>query len=106
MSLIAVAAGGVEQLEEFDTFAAAVAILDQGVNLAGDEIAGRAFLPGCCRRFDYGRRMRRLLLDGEPGTHLSNEQPFCRAGRHVGGNICRVCVSGDPRKHLVGGGSA
>jgi len=30
--------GGVEQLEEFDKFAAAVAILDQGVNLAGDEI--------------------------------------------------------------------
>src|SRR3954454_10520895 len=30
--------GGVEQLEEFDEFAAAVAILDQSVDLAGDEI--------------------------------------------------------------------
>ena len=28
---------GVEELEEFDEFAAAIAILDQGVNLAGDE---------------------------------------------------------------------
>src|ERR1700704_699044 len=30
--------GGVEKREEFDEFAAAMAILDQGVNLAGDEI--------------------------------------------------------------------
>ena len=30
--------GGIEKLEEFDEFAAAVAILDQGMNLAGDEI--------------------------------------------------------------------
>ena len=30
--------GGVEQLEEFDEFAASVAILDQSVDLAGDEI--------------------------------------------------------------------
>jgi len=30
--------GGVEKLEEFDEFTAAVAILDQGVDLAGDEI--------------------------------------------------------------------
>ena len=28
--------GGVEKLEEFDEFAAAMAILDQGVNLAGE----------------------------------------------------------------------
>src|SRR6267378_783527 len=30
--------GGVEKLEEFDEFAAAVAILDQGMDLAGDEV--------------------------------------------------------------------
>ena len=30
--------GGVDKFEEFDEFAAAVPILDQGVNLAGDEI--------------------------------------------------------------------
>jgi hypothetical protein len=30
--------GGVEKLEEFDEFAAAAAILDQGMDLAGDEI--------------------------------------------------------------------
>jgi hypothetical protein len=30
--------GGVEKLEEFDEFAAAVAILDEGVNLAGQQI--------------------------------------------------------------------
>jgi hypothetical protein len=30
--------GGVEQLEEFDEFATAMAILDQGVDLAGDEV--------------------------------------------------------------------
>ena len=30
--------GGVEELEEFDEFAAAVAILDEGVNLAGEQI--------------------------------------------------------------------
>ena len=30
--------GGVEKLEEFDEFATAVAVLDEGVNRAGDEI--------------------------------------------------------------------
>ena len=30
--------GGVEKLEEFDEFAAAVAVLDQSVNRAGEEI--------------------------------------------------------------------
>src|SRR3984885_6358368 len=30
--------GGIEKLEEFDEFAAAVAILDQGVDLAGEQI--------------------------------------------------------------------
>ncbi len=30
--------GGVEQLEEFDEFAAAMAVLDQGMDRAGDEI--------------------------------------------------------------------
>ena len=30
--------GGIDQLEEFDEFAAAVAILDKGVNLAGEQI--------------------------------------------------------------------
>ncbi len=30
--------GGVEKLEEFDEFAAAMAILDQGMDLAGDEV--------------------------------------------------------------------
>jgi hypothetical protein len=30
--------GGVEELEEFNEFAAAVAVLDEGVDMAGDEI--------------------------------------------------------------------
>ena len=30
--------GGVDELEEFDEFAAAMAVLDQGVNLAGEQI--------------------------------------------------------------------
>ena len=30
--------GGVEKLEKFDEFATAVAILDEGVNLAGQQI--------------------------------------------------------------------
>ena len=30
--------GGVEKLEEFDEFAAAVAIPDQGMDLAGEEV--------------------------------------------------------------------
>jgi hypothetical protein len=30
--------GGVEKLEEFDEFAAAMAILDQRMDLAGDEV--------------------------------------------------------------------
>jgi hypothetical protein len=30
--------GGVEELEEFDEFAAAMAVLDQGMDLAGDKI--------------------------------------------------------------------
>ena len=30
--------GGVEKLEEFDEFAAAVAVLDEGVDLAGEQI--------------------------------------------------------------------
>ena len=34
--------GGVEKLEEFDEFAAAVAVLDEGVNRAGDET-----IPAC-----------------------------------------------------------
>jgi hypothetical protein len=29
--------GGIEQLEEFDEFAAAMAVLDRGMDLAGDE---------------------------------------------------------------------
>ena len=30
--------GGVEKLEKFDEFAAAVAVLDEGVNLAGEQV--------------------------------------------------------------------
>jgi hypothetical protein len=30
--------GGVEELEEFDEFAAAMAVLDQGMDRAGDKI--------------------------------------------------------------------
>src|SRR6516165_3429110 len=30
--------GGIEQLEEFNEFAAAMAVLDQGMDLAGDEV--------------------------------------------------------------------
>ena len=38
--------GGVEKLEEFDEFAAAVTVLDQGMDLAGDEIdAGQQAVP-------------------------------------------------------------
>jgi hypothetical protein len=33
--------GGVEKLEEFDEFPAAMAILDQRMDLAGDEVEGR-----------------------------------------------------------------
>ena len=33
--------GGVEKLEEFDEFAAAVAILDQSVNRAGEQVDAR-----------------------------------------------------------------
>ena len=33
--------GGVEKLEEFDEFAAAVAVLDEGVDLAGEQIDAR-----------------------------------------------------------------
>ena len=30
--------GGVEKLEEFDEFAAAMAVFDRGMDLAGDEV--------------------------------------------------------------------
>ena len=30
--------GGIDELEEFDEFAAAVAVLDEGVNLPGEQI--------------------------------------------------------------------
>ena len=33
--------GGVEELEEFDEFAASVAVLDEGVDLAGEQIDAR-----------------------------------------------------------------
>src|SRR5260370_28654116 len=55
--------GGVEKLEEFDEFAASMAILDQGMDLAGDEIdagqqADRAvaliFVLACGRRIRAG----------------------------------------------------
>ena len=37
--------GGVEKLEEFDEFAAAVAVLDEGVNLAGSMPASKLTVP-------------------------------------------------------------
>ena len=57
--------GGVEQFEEFDELAASVAILDQSMDLAGDEVdaseqADRAVAPvfmlACEGRMHAGRR--------------------------------------------------
>jgi hypothetical protein len=64
--------GVVEKLEEFDEFAAAMAILDQRMDLAGDEVDGgqqadRAVAPGAtpiverCQRGLRRRRARRSV---------------------------------------------
>src|SRR5258707_15309596 len=67
--------GGVEKLEEFDEFAASMAILDQGMDLAGDEVdAGQQadcamaliFMLTCEGRMyaGLGRRVRSGGCDG------------------------------------------
>ena len=83
--------GGVEQLEEFDELAAAVAVLDQGMNLAGDEI-------------DPGQQADRavalvFMLAGEGRMHA-------RLGRQVRGGRCDrlnagLLVVGDDRHRLA-----
>jgi hypothetical protein len=37
--------GGIEKLEEIDKFAAAMAILDQGMDFAGEQITSRLSVP-------------------------------------------------------------
>src|SRR4051812_25848550 len=87
--------GGVEQLEEFDEFAAAVAILDQSVDLAGDEInpsqqTDRAvplvFMPGGKGRMPPGPRGR---MGGGRSARLKAWLLVVRADRH---SIARVAL--------------
>ena len=83
--------GGVDKLEEFDEFAAAMAILDQGVNLSGDEI-------------DPGQQADRavaliFMLACEGGMHAGR-------GRQIGGRRCdrldaRLLVVGDDRHRIA-----
>ena len=74
--------GGVEKLEEFDEFAAAMAILDQRMDLAGDEVdagqqADRAvtfiFMLTCEGRMHAGVRA--------ASRWRSLRWPVCRASR-------------------------
>src|SRR3954447_632458 len=110
--------GGVEQLEEFDEFAAAVAILDQSVDLAGDEInpsqqtdravplvfmlAGKGRMHAGLRRQIGGGRSDRLnawLLVGvsrQPGAGHGLQNP--RPGRRKAAQS--PLLSGAPRPRL------
>ena len=74
--------GGVEKLEEFDEFAAAVAILDQSVNRAGEQVdAGQqADRARGAYIHDRARRSRaRRARAADPGRSWLS--PGCRASR-------------------------
>ena len=71
--------GGVEKLEEFDEFAAAMAILDQRMDLAGDEV-------------DAGQQADRavtfiFMLTCEGRMHAG-------LGRQVGAVVAMACMPG------------
>ena len=76
--------GGIEQLEEFDEFAAAMAVLDQGMDLAGDEVdpgqqADRA-VPLICSR---AKEDRPLCSFTSSWFRILHTVPCARLARHA-----------------------
>jgi hypothetical protein len=108
--------GGVEELEEFDEFAAAMTVPDQGMDLAGDKIdvASKLTVPWrlysnsranvACRPGSGGRSaavvamawIARLLIVGDD-RHRVGWLIFCRGGRR----LQDFQISGRDRKELA-----
>jgi hypothetical protein len=64
--------GGVEKFEEFDESAAAMAILDQGMNLAGDEIAFANPPPPRCHDLPSCSLVSNATQVGNPRTQIES----------------------------------
>jgi len=75
--------GGIDELEEFDEFAAAVAVLDEGVNLPGEQIdAGQQTDRAVALVLVIARDGRMPAGLGAAGPGPSWRLPECRASRH------------------------
>ena len=92
--------GGIDKFEEFDEFAAAVAVPDEGVNLAGEQVnAGQQADRAVALVFMIARKGRMHAGLGAAGLVPWWPAPGYRASRHrkVSPPHCRVFVWPQPR---------